>query len=326
MPPGESFGVNFMIRGGLCLCLLLLCFQPSCAAQDANASAVAAETVLVTVNGRDITQSDLEAEYLSRQVPKATRVAVRERLIEDLIDRTLLESFLQSRRVSAPARELDLQMNILRRAAGQSNEEFAAALSRLGLTEDSLRAHLALPLAWKSFVRRTVTDEQLRDYFAKHRSEFDGSEVRASQIVISVPADSDESAWTVAEKTLVDVRDAVATGKLTFAEAARRHSSSPSGKEGGDLGYFAYRGRLPVAISSVAFALQPGEMSQPFRTAFGVHLLTVTERRSGDLSLEDARESVGEQLSRDLWNKQVQTERMSARIQWRVARTGADSR
>jgi peptidyl-prolyl cis-trans isomerase C len=315
-----------MVHGGLSLCLLLLFFRPLDAAQGADAPAVAGETVLVTVNGRDIMPSALEAEYLSRQVPEASRAALRERLIEDLIDRALLESFLQARQISASERELELQVNVLRRAAGQSSEEFAAALSRLGLTEDSLRAHLALPLAWKSFVRRTVTDEQLREHFARHRSEFDGSEVRASQIVITVPEGSDEAAWTTAESTLREVREAIAAGKLTFADAARRHSSSPTGKQGGDLGFFAYRGRLPVAISSVAFSLQTGEMSQPFRTGFGVHLVTVTERRSGELSLEDVRASVLEQVSRELWDKQVQAERKTARIQWRVSRTGTETR
>jgi parvulin-like peptidyl-prolyl isomerase len=285
-----------------------------------------ADVVLVTVNGRDITQSDLEAEYLTRQVPEASREAFRERLIEDLIDRALLAAFLQKRQVSASERELESQTAILRRAAGGSDEEFAAVLARLGLSAEKLRAHLALPLAWKSYVRRTVTDDQLRDHFARHRAEFDGTEVRASQIVITVTAGADEPEWTAAEKTLADVRSDVAAGKLTFAEAARRHSTSPSGKEGGDLGFFAYRGRLPVALSSVAFSLQAGEISRPFRTAFGVHLVTVIERRAGDLSLEDVRSAVLEQVSREMWDKQVEAERKTARMQWRVPRSGTESR
>jgi parvulin-like peptidyl-prolyl isomerase len=122
------------------------------------------------------------------------------------------------------------------------------------------------------------------------------------------------------------VRSEVAAGRSTFAEAARRHSSSPSGKHGGDLVIFAYRGRLPVVISSVAFSLQPGEISQPFRTGFGVHLVTVTERRAGELSLEDVRELVLDQISRELWSKQVQAERKTARIQWHVSRAGLESR
>jgi peptidyl-prolyl cis-trans isomerase C len=315
-----------MSCGILPLSLLLPIVLPSSVAPLADAPGTAVDAVLVTVNGRDITQSDLEAEYLSRQVPETARAALRERLIEDLIDRALLDSFLQKRQVTAPERELELQVRILRRAAGQSAEEFAAALSRLGLTEASLREHLALPLAWRSFVRRTVTDEQLQQHFARHRAELDGTEVRASQIVISMPADADETAWSAAETKLSEIRADLAADKLTFADAARRHSSSPSRNTGGDLGFFAYRGRLPVAISSVAFSLQPGEFSQPFRTAFGVHLVTVTERRPGELSLEDVRSAVLDQISRELWDQQVQAERKAARIQRRVPAGGTESR
>ncbi len=315
-----------MSCGVLPLCLLLPIVLPSSVARLADAPETAGDAVLVTVNGGDITQSDLEAEYLSRQVPEAARAALRERLIEDLIDRALVESFLQKRQVTAPERELELQVSILRRAAGQSEEEFAAALARLGLTEASLREHLALPLAWRSYVRRTVTDEQLRQHFARHRQELDGTEVRASQIVITVPADADQTVWAAAEQKLGGIQSEVAAGKLTFADAARRHSSSPSGKDGGDLGFFAYRGRLPVAISSVAFSLQPGETSQPFRTAFGVHLITVTDRRPGELSLEDVRSAVLDQISRALWDEQVQTERKAARIQRLVPAAGVESR
>jgi peptidyl-prolyl cis-trans isomerase C len=315
-----------MSCGVLPLSLLLSIVLPASAAPLVDAPGTDGETVLVTVDGRDITQAELEAEYLSRQVPDAAREAFRERLIEDLIDRALLESFLQKRQVAAPERELELQVGILRRAAGQSEEEFAAALSRLGLTEASLREHLALPLAWRSFVRRTVTDEQLRQHFARYREELDGTEVRASQIVITLPPDADEAACAAAEKKLSDVRSDVAAGKLTFADAAMRHSSSPSGKDGGDLGFFAYRGRLPVALSSVAFSLQPGEISQPFRTAFGVHLVTVTERRPGELSLEDVRSVVLDRISRELWDEQAQAERKAARIRRRVPAGGSGSR
>ena len=313
-----------MFRGALTVAITFSLIPSFCTGQGAGPQT--ADPVLVTVNGRDITQSDLEAEYLTRQVPEASRAAFRARLIEDLVDRALLDAFLQKRQVAASERELESQMGILRRAAGDSDEEFAAVLSKLGLSAERLRAHLALPLAWKSYVRRTVTDDQVRDHFARHRAEFDGTEVRASQIVITVRDGADEAAWAAAEKTLADVRAEIGAGKMTFAEAARQHSTSPSGKEGGDVGFFAYRGRLPVAISSVAFSLQPGEISQPFRTVFGVHLVTVTDRRPGDLSLEDVRSAVLEQVSRAFWDKQVELERKTARIQWRTARPGTESR
>jgi parvulin-like peptidyl-prolyl isomerase len=106
----------------------------------------------------------------------------------------------------------------------------------------------------------------------------------------------------------------------SFAEAARQHSTSPSARQGGDLGYFRFQGRMPAAIAAVAFALPVGEISQPFRSSFGAHLVTVTDRKPGDLSLEDVRADVLEAVSRALWDDQVRQERAGAAIEWKVER------
>jgi parvulin-like peptidyl-prolyl isomerase len=66
--------------------------------------------------------------------------------------------------------------------------------------------------------------------------------------------------------------------------------------------------------------MQPGEISEPFRTRFGVHLLTVTDRKPGDLSLEDVRGDVLAAMSRALWEQQAGEERARARIEWRAPR------
>lgn len=310
------------MRHGWLIIVLLFAGRGLC--QDAARSDAPPDTVLVTVNGHPITQAQLEAEFLTRQTPPETRDAAREAIVEDLIDRTLIAAFLSQRKIAAPERELEAQWALVKRLAGPDEGDFAATLERLGLTEASLRAHLALPLAWKAYVRRTVTDEQVRNWYAEHRAEFDGTEVRASQIVISVPEGAADDAWSAAEWTLRQVRADIAGGKITFADAAKMHSTSPSGQQGGDLGIFAYRGRLPVEISAVAFALQPGEISEPFRTRFGVHLLTTVERKPGDLSLEDARAEVLAQMSGDLWRKQAAQARSGARIERRdTDRSGA---
>ena len=61
-----------------------------------------------------------------------------------------------------------------------------------------------------------------------------------------------------------------------------------------------------------------GEVSQPFRTRFGVHLLTVTKRRAGQLSLEDVRTQVFKVLANQEWNRIVGEERKLAKIEWKT--------
>jgi parvulin-like peptidyl-prolyl isomerase len=75
---------------------------------------------------------------------------------------------------------------------------------------------------------------------------------------------------------------------------------------------------MPEEFSRAAFGLKVGEISRPFRTPFGVHLCLVTERRPGDLSLEDVREEVLKRLSQELWDQTVVELRKAAKIEWKV--------
>lgn len=270
---------------------------------------------LVIVNGENVTSSHLSLEYLSRQIPENQQEQYRERILNELVDRRLIQQFLEKRKIEAPERDVDNQVETLRRIVAATDGDFDAAITAMGFTPESLREHLALPLAWKVYVRKTVTDQQLRDEFAQYRARYDGTEVRASQIVIAVDRDASEEAWKAAETKLADVRSAIAGGTVTFADAAREHSTSPSRKEGGDLGYFKFHGSLPEAVAAQAFGLNVGELSPVFRSPFGVHLLMVTDRKPGDLSLEDVREEVLSDFSRRMWEDQVAAERKKARIE-----------
>jgi peptidyl-prolyl cis-trans isomerase C len=62
-----------------------------------------------------------------------------------------------------------------------------------------------------------------------------------------------------------------------FAELARKHSSCPSGRSGGDLGSFG-KGQMVKEFEDVCFTAPVGEVQGPVKTQFGYHLIEVTKR------------------------------------------------
>lgn len=63
-----------------------------------------------------------------------------------------------------------------------------------------------------------------------------------------------------------------------FAEVAKAKSMCPSGKSGGDLGWFG-RNMMVKEFETAAFAMKPGEISKPVKTQFGWHIIKVIEAK-----------------------------------------------
>ena len=66
-------------------------------------------------------------------------------------------------------------------------------------------------------------------------------------------------------------------GGADFAEMAKKHSSCPSGRDGGNLGEFS-RGMMVPEFDAVVFSAPLNVVQGPVKTQFGYHLLEVTSR------------------------------------------------
>jgi parvulin-like peptidyl-prolyl isomerase len=289
---------------------------PGLAQTKKSAARGAASAVLVTVNRQNVTEADLQRMLTSRKVPEDSRDKYRKRFLEEMIDARLMQQFLASKKIVADRKDLDRQVQQILDLAAKEGDGGETALREMGYTRESLRAEFALPLAWKRYFEGAVTPDQTKTYFDAHRAEFDGTQVLARQIMLRVRS-ADESDWKAAEAELGRLRKDIVDGKTPFEEAARAHSQAPSRERGGDLGYFPYSGKMPATFSHHAFELKTGEISQPFRDTFGVHLCQVVERKPGDLSLEDVREEVLSRQSQELWKETIARLRKSATIDWK---------
>jgi peptidyl-prolyl cis-trans isomerase C len=79
------------------------------------------------------------------------------------------------------------------------------------------------------------------------------------------------------EKKALEVKELLAAGQ-SFAEMARKYSQCPSGKSGGDLGWFG-KGRMVPEFEKAAFEGEKGKIIGPVRSQFGYHLIRVLDRK-----------------------------------------------
>ena len=75
-----------------------------------------------------------------------------------------------------------------------------------------------------------------------------------------------------ANKQINNIYDDIKNDKLKFADAAVQHSNCPSGQSGGSLGEFT-KGMMVKAFEDVAFSLDIDEISEPFESEFGFHIV-----------------------------------------------------
>lgn len=308
------------LRNTYCLYFALtlwsvLALSPSLKAADPTSPEEPGK-VLATVDGHSITQADLAFATLSRGISSAPPAA-RKQLLEGLINQRLIKTFLDQQKVTVPPQVLDesvLKVEKLIRRKGDDPEQI---LSKMGYTFEKLREAIALPLAWNIYCRREITPAAMQKYFNSHREELDGTRVEASHILLKLSPDAAPADIKSATEKLSQIRSEIQSGKLTFAEAAEKYSEAPSKMEGGKLVTSAYRGKMPLALTQRVFPLQPGEISEPFQTPFGVHLITLNKKHPGQFSLEDVRGEIYQILSRQLYDQTIKQLRSQAKIEWK---------
>jgi peptidyl-prolyl cis-trans isomerase C len=91
------------------------------------------------------------------------------------------------------------------------------------------------------------------------------TQARASHILVKTEEDAQRIM-----KRLADGED--------FAAVAKRFSSCPSRKNGGDLGWFG-KGQMVPEFENIAFSEEVGKVVGPVKTQFGFHVIKVTGRK-----------------------------------------------
>lgn len=177
------------------------------------------------------------------------------------------------REVVRAVADLWLDHVLLARASRSDARLESIDLSRI--VQDQLDEQMVLALR-DSVIRvdTAFTDDELRRLFEQQASD---AEIRARHILLDFPDAPTEAERDSVRELALELRQRAADGE-DFGELARQYSDdSGSADRGGDLGRFG-RGEMVPSFEEAAFALEPGTVSEPVESPYGLHLIRVEER------------------------------------------------
>ena len=121
-------------------------------------------------------------------------------------------------------------------------------------------------------------ERQARFTYDKTAERFGNDDlISCSHILVLLRQDADEAAQAAAKARIDSIYDALQAG-ADFAELARQCSDDKrSGAQGGRLGQFG-KGMMIPDFEKAAYAMQPGELSEPFLSTVGWHIISMHER------------------------------------------------
>ncbi|MBR6284190.1 MAG: peptidylprolyl isomerase [Muribaculaceae bacterium] len=126
----------------------------------------------------------------------------------------------------------------------------------------------------------------------------DAGQVKARHILKLFPRNLTDSAKAHVKARIDSVYQLVKAPGADFAAIAKEQSQDPgSARNGGDLGWFG-KGRMVPQFEEVAFALKDGEVSEPFETKFGYHIIYRDSSRT-EIPFEEARKMILNTMQRD---------------------------
>ena len=221
-----------------------------------------ANPVLAKVNGSEIRASDvaLAEEELGPSLAQMDPATKKDNVLAFLIDMKIVAKAAEDKKI-----------------ADRDDFKTKLAFARNRLLMDNLLAVEG---------KAAVTDDNMKKVYDDAAKQITGEqEVHARHILVETEAEA---------KT---VEDELKKG-ADFAELAKKKSKDPGAADGGDLGFFTKDQMVPE-FSAVAFAMEPGKISDPVKSQFGWHVIKVEEKRVKPVpGFDEVKDQVAQYLTR----------------------------
>jgi len=144
-----------------------------------------------------------------------------------------------------------------------------------------------------------IADQEVEYYFYENQEEFKKPKtVEARHILLKVDQEADTETLENTKKRALEILKMARNGE-DFADLAKNYSEGPTRDEGGYLGTFT-KETMVKPFSDRAFSMKEGEISDPVRTRFGLHIIKVERvNEASFLSLDEAKKDIVEKLTNE---------------------------
>ena len=235
------------------------------------------QKVYAQVNGYKITEADvallLKGKVKLNQLPKQTQ----KQIIDQLIERKLL---------AIKAMHSDVV----------NSKEYKQTLKKM---VENLKQDLALQLWANELMKKVkVNDKELKEYYEQNKYMFKvPPQLKARHILVKTKKEANK---------IIDILKNAKNLKDKFIELAKSSSIGPSGKNGGDLGWFT-PDKMVREFSEAAMLLNKGEFTKtPVKTQFGYHIIYLEDKKNDKtLSFDEIKEQLKQRLIQEKFSKKL---------------------
>lgn len=241
---------------------------------SSSAYGAQAQKIYATVDGEAITSADIAVILRNPNIDFATLPkTTQDQVINGLIERKLLA-------------HKAIKSGITK------DKEYKQALEKV-------KGDLALEY-WmqKEFKKIKISDKDAKAFYEKNKASFAQPEsAKARHILVA-----DKKSAQAIIKELDGAKDKLSK----FIDLAKSKSTGPSGKNGGDLGWFDAKKMVPE-FSKATFALKKGSYTKsPVKTQFGYHIIFLEDKKGGsNVKFADLKENIKQQLAGTKFQKVV---------------------
>lgn len=265
-----AFGLAFAI-------LFVLLAAPASAMQRAEIAAV--------VNSDIITTMDVDTRLLlntgGRAVSTTQRQAAETSILNELIDESLKRQEAESLDISVDEQEVEQAFATVAAGNKMQPDQFRSELRRAGIPVEAFYDKLRTDIAWNQVVRRKLrpkvaVSENDIDAVFDTMARTDGEpQYRIAEIFLEADMLSDTGP---VERRMAELINQMERG-ARFSDVAKKYSEAPGASRGGDMGWLTLD-QMERDFQPVVLNMQPGQLSKPFKSAKGYHVLYMIDKKA----------------------------------------------